>query len=126
MTARSMPRGDTLAFVVQVTNPLYEGDVPLDVTGWKFYFTVKRWVSEPDQYAVHQDSTTSGSGLVAIVTPATLGKVSVAMPAAKTILFPDTPTTLVYDVEGIDVAGNVRTVDSGTIKVSPDVTRAVT
>lgn len=124
MATRTMFRGDTLAFTVQVNDPTT--GAPRNLAGWKFYFTVKRFAADPDQNAVFQDNTASGSGAVAIVAPAALGQVAVSMPAAKTVLFPDTPTTLVYDVEGIDASGNVSTVEGGTIKVTPDVTRAVT
>lgn len=121
---RSMYRGDTLAFVVQVLDPTY--GTPVDITGWEFWFSVKYSVADPDAYAVFADNSASMTGNVTIVSPPVQGKVSVRMPADKTRQFPDTRALLAYDVQGKDPAGDVRTIELGTVSVFPDVTRATT
>lgn len=124
----SMFRGDTFPIQVQVTkvpvgSPPGTPPVPVDVTGWKFWFSVKRYYADPDNQAVFQTNSTDGTGAIVFTTP-TAGIITCTMPALATVNFPDAVTQLVYDVQGKDLSGNVSTVDVGTIEVTPDVTRA--
>lgn len=121
MGAFTLIRGDTLLLDVQVK----KNGVPVDITGWKVWFTVKRNFPDADNNAVYQANSTDGSGDVTI-TSSTQGKVTVRMPALKTFAFPDGMTKLIYDVQTKDASGVTATVDVGTVTVSPDVTRALT
>ena len=129
MATRTVFRGDTLQFVVQVLQvPLgFPPDTPpqvVNVTGWTFWFTVKKYFADPDNVAVFQGKSTDGSGTVTI-TDAPNGKVTLTLPASATLNYPDSVVQLVYDVQGKDTSGNIYTVDSGSVSVSPDVTRAI-
>jgi hypothetical protein len=122
-------RGDTfviLAQVLQVPSGLPYGSqpVPTNVTGWTFWFTVKRYYADPDVLAVSQAITTDSTGNMTI-TDAVNGKVTAILPALATLNFPDSPTKLIYDIQGKDGLGKVYTIDSGSITVVPDVTRAL-
>jgi hypothetical protein len=130
MSERSMNRGDTLVFDLQVFQPIAgtSQQVPANITGWFVWFTVKRYVQDADNMAVAAVTTTPTSvppgGSITIV-DAFSGKLEVTMPAAATLLLPDGGTTkLVYDVQVKDLLGRIFTVDAGTIAVTPDVTRA--
>lgn len=115
--AREMFRGDSLVFGVQV---IRDG-IPQDISGWRMWCTVKYFVQDPDNRAVVQlDSTTTGIDF----TDPPIGKAEIAMPASATLFFPDGVVSLVYDVQVKDLLGRIFTVESGTIAVSPDVTRA--
>lgn len=120
MTDYAMKRGDTFK------TTLYVKDVngsPQNVTGWIFWFTVKRFATDPDQNAIFQARSDDLSGAVTIDVAVT-GQVTVRMPAFSTRLFPDTPTRVVWDVQSKNVVGEIATVDEGKIKITPDVTRA--
>lgn len=129
MSAFQSSRGDTWTLKVQVTQ-LPDGapdgafGVPVNITGYKIYFTVKRYITDPDAYAVFQSNSADLTNNVTI-TDALNGKVTCKMPSSKTVNFPDGQVVLLYDVAVIDLAGNVSTVDSGTVTIVPDVTRAV-
>lgn len=119
-----MKRGDTLIFDVQVFKlPPYEC-VPEDITGWTFWFTAKEHFAVPDATASIRLGTALPLTGVALLSVGE-GKVRITVPAFATSNFPDTPETLVYDVQGKDLLGNIRTVEDGTLEVRPDVTRAI-
>jgi hypothetical protein len=124
MSVQTMTRGDTLVIKLVVRDSITGAVMP--VPGWTFWFTVKRFASDPDEYAVFAAKTGDGSGGI-VVTDVNLGALTVTMPASKTRLFPDTPTKLLYDVQAMDATGVVSTIDSGTILIDPtsDITRAV-
>ena len=116
-------RNNDNVYDLTVTNAAYT-NVPLDITGWTFVFTVKRWVSDPDPLAVFQTRTGDSSGCVAIL-DAPSGQVQFKLPAIKTRGEADTPFTLVYDVEAILPSGLVRTIQQGKLAVSMSVTQAI-
>lgn len=121
MTDYAMKRGDTFK------TTLYVRDVngaPQNVTGWVFWFTVKRFATDPDEKALFQARSDDLSGAVTIDVAVT-GQITVRMPASVTRLFPDTPTRVVWDVQAKNVAGEIATIDEGRIKITPDITRAV-
>jgi len=124
MSQQKMTRGDTLVInlVVRDSNT----GAAIAVPGWTFWFTVKRFISDPDEQAIFAAKTGDGSGGV-VVTDVNLGAVTATMPAICTRLFPDTPTKLLYDVQAMDATGVISTIDSGTIAIDPssDITRAV-
>lgn len=124
MSVQAMTRGDTLEIKLVVRDSVTGAAIA--VPGWTFWFTVKRFVSDPDEYAIFAAKTGDGSGGI-VVTDVNLGAITATMPAIRTRLFPDTPTKLLYDVQAMDPLGKVSTIDSGTIKIDPgsDITRAV-
>ncbi len=137
MAERAMTRGDTLTYLLQVlANPVTRavlsqaqglpfppGFAPLDITGGKLWFTLKRTYADPDRAAVAQLSS-PGGGIV-LTSPAS-GKATVTVPALVTANFPDGLTRLLYDVQLLDASGNVTTTEGGAYDVSPDVTRTTT
>jgi hypothetical protein len=106
-------RGDdetiTLTFKDKVTG------LPKNLTGSSFFFTAKINSSDLDSAAViarkvtgYSDPTSSGIAMVALThtdTAVGLG-------------------TYVYDLQWVDVAGNVKTVLKGKLTVHDDVTKA--
>lgn len=122
MAAWTSFRGDTLAIPVAVKNAAT--GAATDLTGWLVWFTVKRNYADPDSQSVFQARSDDMSGGVVITEPPTLGQITATLPASATLGWPDSPSNLVYDVQGKDTSGNIRTVDSGTICVTPDVTRS--
>jgi len=129
MADYSMVRGDTFRNVFQVMRvqlglPLDTPPFSVDITGWTFWFTLKRYYNDPDNLAVFQGITTDGTGNVTI-TDALSGKVTVFVPPLSTLNMPDADVRLVFDLQGKDPAGVVYTAERGVIVVSPDVTRAV-
>jgi hypothetical protein len=127
-------RGDTLSFSLQVFQNQQTGQygtvwpgevappncVVVNLTGWRVIFTAKYEFPDWDSQAVWQLDNQSLTG---VVTTGTNGSVAVTGPAQNTVGFADGPTRLVYDVEGIDPSANVRTFETGSIVVVPDVTR---
>jgi hypothetical protein len=118
-----MKRGNTLQLELIVRDG--RTTAPRDITGWLIWFTVKRYVSDPDNVAVFQARSDDGSGAVDIVQPL-IGAVNLTMPALATRGFPDTPTTLTYDVQARDGLGTVVTVEEGSIRVEPHATASIT
>ena len=128
MTDYLLTRGDTLLVPVQVLavpSGLPPDSQPqiVDITGWKLWFTVKKYLADPDSLAVFQGTTVSGD---VVITAATSGKALCTMPAISTRALPDGVTRLIYDVQGKDLTGIISTVERGVITVTPDVTRAIT
>ena len=122
-----MARGDTFIFQVQVLQPPAGAPpgtppVPTNITGWFLWFTAKYTYVDPDSRAV--SALTSASSAVTITQPVS-GTVVITMPPIATYAFPDGPVKLVYDVQGKDTSGNIYTIETGTITVYPDVTRAI-
>jgi len=117
---REMFRGDTLTFELALTNP--KTGAPLDITGAKIWFTAKNNYVDPDNQAVIALDTVSGG---VAITDAVRGLARVDVPPLATRSFPDGPVKTVYDVQIKDAAGIVTTVESGTLKVWPDVSRAI-
>jgi hypothetical protein len=143
---RTFERGDTWAFTVQVYSananlgvfspytwsptPLYPQSPrpatgPLNITGWSAYCTVKYQTTDPDSVppAIWQ-ATSLVSGGIMYPQP-TIGLLSVQVPPSATYQLADGTETVYYDVQLVDSSGNVWTVESGTIAVPSDVTRAI-
>jgi len=133
---RTMRRGDTLFFLAQVfRDPITSqyvsapqnmpppGYVPADITAFKVWFTAKYNVVDQDPQAVSQLDNQLLGGVV--VSNATTGQYNVTMPPLVTRNFPDGDVVLVYDVQIEDASMRIFTVESGTLTVVPDVTRAI-
>lgn len=124
-----MTRGDSLIFDVNVVKASAGGGTsPQDITGWFLWCTLKRTYSDPDQLAVAQVTTAPSSvpaGGSLVIVLAVAGQARVSIPPIATRGFPDGPTTIVYDVQGRDPAGNIYTIEPGDIVVSPDVTNSI-
>lgn len=124
-----MKRGDTLVINdIQVKQdvpgaPAGSPQIPQNITGWSFWFTLKYYYSDPDLAAVAQLTSSPPTGVT--ITDAVNGKLLITMQPIVTRSFPDQPTKLVYDVKGKDATGNITTVDSGTLTVNPSATRAI-
>lgn len=124
-----MERGDSLIFNVQVLLPPTNlpPSVPVvpvaqNITGWTMWFTLKNNFQDPDSVAVSQ--LKSGGAGITFLQPL-IGLAQVNMPAQATVGFPDAPVVLFYDVQAKDLSGNIYTVETGTVTVNPDLTRAV-
>lgn len=120
MAERTMYRGDTFVLDAQVK----KDGVPVNITGWKVWFTAKRTYVEPDNVAVMRHDSDALGGVT--ITDAVNGKVRVVTSPNATAGFPDGPVKLVYDLQTKDLANNIFTVETGTLTVLPDVTRATT
>lgn len=117
MTDLRARRGDDKTYQLTIRQA---NGVPLDLTGLELWFTVKRSYAHADSEAIAQ--RTVGSGITIVDGPA--GRADVTLPAAATTDLPATATALVWDCQVKDPAGEIHTVDGGTLVVDPDVTRA--
>jgi hypothetical protein len=119
---REMWRGDSHIFDVTVLKS--DGCTPQDITGWTAWFTAKEHVALQDSAAtIRLGNILPLTGIV--LTFPTQGKMRITVPPSATINCPDTPLCLFYDVQVKDVAGNVFTIERGTLTVKPDVTRSI-
>lgn len=129
MLERTMYRGDTFVFEVQVfqarlfNQPEDAPTPPQNITGWKMWFTAKYSTADYDNAAVSQLDNGALGGVV-FVDP-TIGRAEITMPALATLQFPDGPVALVYDVQVQDAIGRISTVEVGTLTVNPDATRRI-
>lgn len=106
-------RGDDRTINISVKNKLEE---PIDITGWKFYFTMKNSLSDLDDDAVlKKDVGPSGhisdeGGLSQIV-----------VTNAESTLF--TPKTYYYDIQAKKNTGQILTIMYGNWEIREDATR---
>jgi hypothetical protein len=122
MTEFTMYRGDSATFDVAVVDA---AGAALNLTGTKLWFTVKRWISDLDSRAVVQKTSDSPGQVTLADQTADPGKATIkVLPADTASLGADT-TTLVWDVQILDSAGEMHTVADGSLTVKPDVTRAI-
>lgn len=115
-TALEMFRGDTVRIDLTVT----QDGVTQDITGWTFWMTAKTDAGLPDEDAFFQ--LTSPTDIV--ITDAALGTARITIPASTTSGVASR-ATLLFDVQGRDMGGGIHTLANGTLKISPDVTRAI-
>ncbi len=115
-------RGDSLVYDVPQVKDRVTG-VPIDLTGGRMWFTAKKNYIDPDSLAPMRGDTVGGE---VVFTNPTNGQARVTIGPTATLLFPDGDVLLVFDVQFKSVAGIVTTVDAGTIRVRPDVTRGYT
>lgn len=141
---RPVVRGDTLQFAVQVyaasaalglNHPYTAGTVPpycdappartapQPITGWFAFCTLKRNEQDSDSAAVYQATSQPNGGIV-FVSPS-FGQLQVTIPARATFQFPDGDVPIDYDIQLVDPAGQVWTVELGSFVVDPDITRTI-
>lgn len=118
---REMWRGDSMSFDVTVTNPETCG--PLDLTGAKLWFTAKNNYIDPDERAVIRLDSALLGGIT--ITDAERGLARVTIEPIKTRGSADGIVRLVYDCQVKDAGGFIATIESGTLFIYPDVTRAI-
>ena len=119
MPQLTMYRGDSAQFTIIVEQ---DGQA-VDLVGSKLWFTAKHQYANKDNEAVMQLTTDPGGGIVLSTT--VRGKALVTTSPLATRGFPDGDVALVYDVQMLDITGKITTVESGTLTVKPDVTRAL-
>lgn len=114
-----MVRRDTYKFDATI---ILNGS-PVDLTGGIVRMTAKWSVSDPDSSAVFQLSSVFPTQIQII--SAVNGQIRVTIASALTDSLPYRKVELPYDIQFIDVAGNVFTVLYGTLTIVPDVTRTI-
>lgn len=114
MAALVMFRNDNAQFLLTVL----QNGTAVDLTGAKLWFTAKRSFTDIDADALIQQ-TTGGGGIV--VTG--LGTARIIIDPARLATMSG-PTSLFYDVQLLDAAGAIHTIESGTLDVRQDVTLA--
>lgn len=127
-----MLRGDAATFSLQVmAEPAYNAPRdavpgPQDLTGWYAVFTMKWQLPDPDTVAIAQVTSkpySQPSGGSVTFPNITAGWIEVQLPPAATTPFPDSAVDVVYDVKVFDPSNNPRTVEIGTYRVRPNVSR---
>lgn len=117
MTDLRVTRGDTITLAV---GPVLKGDGTVqDITGHSLRFTAKVRKDDADVAAPIAGSTAGGQ---ITITDGPGGLAVVAIPAAQTDGFL-TDRTLHWDLQIADPGGTVKTLDSGKLIVTRDVTR---
>jgi hypothetical protein len=116
----TMSRGDTMLWDTIVQ----QSGAPVNLAGALLWFTAKRRLSDTDAQAVLRLGS-PGTGLTGItITDSPNGAITVTVPAGATDALPDFTVTLYWDLQYRSAGGRVATANSGTLLVSPDVTRA--
>lgn len=117
MTTLRVHRGDTIVLAV---GPVIRGDGTVqDITGHSLRFTAKERLSDADGAAVISGSTVGGE---VEITDGPGGLAVVRIPPAQTDGFA-ADRTLLWDLQISDPGGVVKTLDSGKLIVTRDVTR---
>jgi hypothetical protein len=132
---RELRRGDSLFFLDSAWKDLTTEDIftvpagqqpppnsaPVDLTGAKIWFTVKNAVNDPDRAAVVSLFTPS-SGVAVLI--AAQGTFSVTGDPNTFAAYGDMPVDFVFDLQLKEASGRITTIETGTLVVTPDVTRA--
>lgn len=106
-------RGDSREYTLNFTN---SNSDKIDITGWKVFFTLKRYYNYgDDKAAIKKDIETHYDPING---------------QTKIILLPEDTENLIrgiyyYDIQVKRAEQNILTVLSGTIEVKPDVTRRI-
>lgn len=110
----SMIRGDTKRIDVSAS---IDGQ-PIDMTGTgKAWMSARRFPNSP-QYVFQKSSPSSGIS----ITNGVGGLFTVTISPGDTEALPAEPVTLYYDIQVRSTTGEIYTVTTGTISVSPDIT----
>jgi hypothetical protein len=112
LNLRSFARGDD--WTVQYTFKDTEGN-PIDITGNTYWVTLKTAKDDADQGAAQVNITASGPDAIN-------GIVIVAFDSSITTNL--TPGTYYYDLQEVDLSGNVYTILLGKVRVVSDITRS--
>lgn len=103
-------QGDDVSFEVNIT----ENKVPVDITGWKLYFTVKKHYSDTDDDAIFQKDVTDHTSPLQGQTHITLTNEETSDAALGNYYF---------DVQVRDENNKFQTIINGRFRVQPQVTR---
>jgi hypothetical protein len=117
-TRYDITRGDTAEFEITISDG--NGD-PINVTLSKVWFTGKLRQGDSDVEALWTINSEDDPTKV-FPTDATSGEMVLILDASVTAALP-VHRPVYFDVQHKDAAGKVHTVQSGTIKVRPDITR---
>ena len=104
--------GDDFTYTVSLTS----NGSPVDLTGYTFYFTVKKNLDDTDLEAVFKKTITS-------ISNPTTGVVTITIDRADTLN--QTPGEYFYDIKYKDASNNVRTVLEGKFTLTKSVTQDV-
>ena len=105
-------RGDDYALQLVLTDV---DSVPIDITGWEFYFTIKNNRTDPDDIAV------ISKDIPATVNP-TSGILSIILTAAEVN---NLSGAYFYDIQ-YKASGIIQTITHGSITFETDITRRTT
>ena len=142
MATYTMFRGDTFVFADQILTPtsstvvgqviqyisrgkaneLGIQGIPINITGFRIWFTMKKQVEDADPGVTQLDNLALGG--VLITTPIN-GQYQVTIPTLATRGMQDGQWSLLYDVQVKDAGGAIVTVDFGAMIVNPDITLAI-
>lgn len=109
-----MYRGDTVTLNIVVS----ASGAVFPLTGCQMWFTAKWTYADPDISAIFQKII--GSGIT--ITNPILGMATVVISPTDTSGLPPSKILLVWDCQVEDASGNVFTVASGNLIITPDVT----
>ncbi len=118
MSTLTMFHGDTPTFSATISNLSSSG-----LAGCELWMTAKRAATDPDSAAVFQKPNASWV-IDQTGNASTPGIAHVQLANADTASLPLYPVALVYDIQLKDASGDIYTIDSGTLTVTPDVTQA--
>src|SRR5579872_7247955 len=119
MSTLIMTHGDSRVWQATISNLTSTG-----LTSCTFWLTVKRAITDPDASAIFQKLNASFT-VVQNGNQTTPGIVQVTINPVDTSGIAEYGVSLVYDVQMKDSTGNIYTVDSGTLTLTPDVTQAI-
>lgn len=120
MTFLSMTHGDTVPIQTTITNLPAGG-----LTGCSFWFTAKYFPTDADSAAAIQKLPGNFSVLT-VGSNTVPGVVQVILGPSDTASLPYYTLMLTWDIQMKDSLGNIYTVDSGALRISPDMTRTTT
>jgi hypothetical protein len=104
-------RGDTFTLPIQIKN----NGIPMDISGWTFFFTMKNKINDSDANAVLKRD-------IVIHVDANQGRTQLVLSATDTANFVG---SYVYDFQFRDINGNVGTFLLGTMNFVKDVSRRI-
>jgi len=117
-----MKRGNNKRFNITIQD---ESGVPIDLTGAKLWFTVKRAVSDADGSALFQLTNDVNGGITVVNAEAGIA-VALVQPSHTTSLPSAKTSQLFYDWKLKTASGELTTRETGTILVTPAITLAST
>lgn len=109
MTALEIYKGDTVNIDLTITDS--DGNV-IDITGYKFYFTVKSNDTDSDNDALIKEDVTSHTAATSGQTRITLSKTDTDIATGNHY----------YDIQMKDVSDNITTITKDRFYVTQDVT----
>lgn len=120
MATLTMRKGDTQVLRGAVTVKVAGVVTPVDITGWKIWFTAKRRRTDTDAQAVVAKAITMGA--------AANGRFSISFVSTDFGSIPNAERTVfLYDVQiKTDISGPVQTLGDGQLIILGDITNSVT